>query len=173
MVRRILAMAALAVLSSLLVAEPAVGQQGWPLQGGAGSSSRGYGNYYPGPSYYPRGPAVTAPQAGSYGNLNTEGYYGSGMQGNRAISVQVTVPADAQIWFDGTQTKQTGTLRHFVSPPVAPGRDYAYEVQVKWMKDGKEVSQKRRVTVHAGDSIDLAFSDRSRGSEGASSRGRD
>src|SRR5438552_15539773 len=170
MFRGIMTTAVLAVVGFLLAAGPAVAQQGWPLQGsgGSGSSSSGYRTYYAQPSQ-----PVTAPPAGSYGNLNTEGYYDSGVRGNRAIAVNMTVPADAQIWFDGKKTSQTGTNRHFVSPPVAPGRDYAYEVQVKWMKDGKEVSQKRRVTVHAGDSIDLAFGDRSRGSEGASSRDRD
>src|SRR6266705_6811235 len=98
MFRGIMTTALLAVVGFLLAAGPAVAQQGWPLQGSGGSSSSsgGYGNYYPQPS-----PPVTAPPAGSYGNLNTEGYYDSGMRGNGAISVKVTVPAEAQIWFDG------------------------------------------------------------------------
>jgi uncharacterized protein (TIGR03000 family) len=68
---------------------------------------------------------------------------------NRA-RIWLTVPADAQVWFDGEPTQQTGELRHFVSPPLAPGRSYTYGVRVRWMKDGKPVEEERRVRVQAG-----------------------
>ncbi|HZY89350.1 MAG TPA: TIGR03000 domain-containing protein [Gemmataceae bacterium] len=68
---------------------------------------------------------------------------------NRA-RIRLSVPADAQVWFDGEPTKQTGELRHFESPPLAPGRSYTYAVRVRWTKDGKPVEEERRIRVRAG-----------------------
>jgi uncharacterized protein (TIGR03000 family) len=52
---------------------------------------------------------------------------------------------------------QTGAIRAFVSPPVAPGRDFYYQVTAKWQKGGKEVTRTQRITVHAGDVIHVKF----------------
>jgi uncharacterized protein (TIGR03000 family) len=68
---------------------------------------------------------------------------------NRA-RIWLSVPADAQVWFDGEPTKQTGELRHFESPPLARGRSYTYDVRVRWTKDGKPVEEERRIGVRAG-----------------------
>ena len=69
---------------------------------------------------------------------------------NRA-HIWLRVPADAQVWFDGRATKQTGLLRLYDSPPLAPGKKFVYEVRVRWMKDGKPIEQNRRITVEAKD----------------------
>src|SRR5262249_40238954 len=37
------------------------------------------------------------------------------------VSLEVRVPADAEIFFEGEKTTQKGTLRRFVSPPITPG----------------------------------------------------
>jgi uncharacterized protein (TIGR03000 family) len=73
------------------------------------------------------------------------------------VRVNVSVPANAQITFDGAKTMQTGAIRAFVSPPVAPGRDYIYSVTAKWQQGGKEVTRTQRITVHAGDVIHVSF----------------
>jgi uncharacterized protein (TIGR03000 family) len=69
----------------------------------------------------------------------------------------MTVPANAKVSFDGGATAQTGQHRLFVSPPLRPGNEYAYQVLVKWTQDGREVTQNRRITVHAGDVLNLTF----------------
>jgi len=69
---------------------------------------------------------------------------------NRA-HISLHVPADAQVWFDGKATKQTGTVRQYHSPELPPGKKYHYEVRVRWMKDGKPVEEKRRIEVEARD----------------------
>jgi len=103
-------------------------------------------------------PSFSTPQVGgSYGNLPTVGPVNSTVAGSQAVSINVTVPAGAEIWFDGAKTNQTATHRLFMSPPLVPGREYAYEVQVQWKKDGREVAQTRRLTVHAGEVINLSF----------------
>jgi uncharacterized protein (TIGR03000 family) len=102
--------------------------------------------YRPGGGYQSLYPRPDGSSAGS-----------TARQGNRVITVHVSVPADAEIWIDGNKTAQTGTARSFVSPPVTPGHDYTYEVKARWRESGKEVVQTRRVLVHAGDVINLWF----------------
>jgi len=58
---------------------------------------------------------------------------------------------------EGSPTGPGGTRRQFVSPPIKPGHDYTYDVQVSWLQEGREVTQKRHITVHAGDVINLTF----------------
>jgi uncharacterized protein (TIGR03000 family) len=67
------------------------------------------------------------------------------------------VPGDAKVWFDGSPTNQTGTMRSFESPPVAVGRDYVYDIRMQWKPNGKNITQTRRVNVHAGDVINLTL----------------
>src|SRR5207249_2609270 len=112
----------------------------------------GYGSYYSySPSYY-----YSTPSYG-YGVPDTMGYsYGAPdtmpAESTTTAHVDVQVPrADAEIWFEGTKTQQTGTFRQFESPPLTPGRDYTYEVRARWFDNGKEINRTRRVPVHAGE----------------------
>jgi uncharacterized protein (TIGR03000 family) len=70
---------------------------------------------------------------------------------DNSAHISLRVPADAQVWFDGKATKQTGPVRSFNSPPLTPGKKFVYEVRVRWMKDGKPVEEKRRIKVEAKD----------------------
>jgi uncharacterized protein (TIGR03000 family) len=71
---------------------------------------------------------------------------------NRA-HLWLRVPADAEVWFDGDRTRHTGTLRHYYTPPLTPGKQYAYQVVARWTEDGKAVEQKRRIEVRAGETV--------------------
>ncbi len=71
----------------------------------------------------------------------------------------MSVPANAEIWFDGAKTKQTGPSREFVSTPLAPDRSYTYHLRVRWTEDGRTIERTRRVPVRAGDRIRLDFTD--------------
>jgi len=159
---------ALAGLGLLLVGGPARAQQGWPLAGdnwsfyGGGRSSRSSfaesTPSYDAPSYA----TYYAPPAsgGYYGSLSSEGYYGTlptEAFTNLPVRVNLWVPADAKIWFNGSQTHQTGTARSFESPPLAPGQEYAYEIRVQWKRDGKDITQTKQLDVRAGDVINLAL----------------
>jgi uncharacterized protein (TIGR03000 family) len=74
-----------------------------------------------------------------------------------AVVIDVHVPAQAEIWFDGQKTAQTGSDRRFISPPLAPGHDYSYQLRVRWVEGGSPVEQTRRLSVRAGDRINLDF----------------
>jgi uncharacterized protein (TIGR03000 family) len=73
------------------------------------------------------------------------------------VRFDVQVPADAQVFFDGEKTNQTGEQRQFVSPPLAPGREYTYEVRAMWKEGGREVTESRRLSFRAGDRVRASF----------------
>jgi uncharacterized protein (TIGR03000 family) len=61
------------------------------------------------------------------------------------------LPDQAQIWLEGVLMQQRGNPRRILSPPLTPGKEYAYTVVVKWYEDGQWVSQEHQFPVHAGD----------------------
>jgi uncharacterized protein (TIGR03000 family) len=69
----------------------------------------------------------------------------------------VRVPANAEIWFEGVKTSQTGDFRVFESPELKPGVDYNYEVRARWVENGQTVEKTRNLTVRAGDQIAVNF----------------
>jgi uncharacterized protein (TIGR03000 family) len=102
-------------------------------------------SYYTPPSYYagvnivPVGPDVTT---------NQSAYYNPSQP--TPATVEVRVPADAKVWFDGSPTTMTGDNRIFTSPPLEPGKTFHYEVKAQWMKDGKPVEKTHSIQVGAG-----------------------
>src|SRR5712692_4227156 len=168
---------ALAGLGLLLVGGPVKADpQGWPLQGRdtQGSSYQGrsyrafglssFGSYAP--YYYSTYQPSISQTGGYYGSAGAEDYYRTSTAEattERAVRINLRVPADAKIWFDGRETIQTGTARSFESPRLAVGPEYTYEVRIQSKRDGKEVTQIRQVIVHAGDQINLTLGS-SRGS---------
>jgi uncharacterized protein (TIGR03000 family) len=69
----------------------------------------------------------------------------------------VIVPADAEVFFDGSPTTQTGTERVFASPPLTPGARYSYSIRARWTADGRPVEQTRAVPVTAGAQVRVDF----------------
>jgi len=70
--------------------------------------------------------------------------------GNQQATIELTVPADAQVWFDGQPTTQTGTVRRFVTPPLRANADYSYEVKIRYTKDGEPKEETRTISVVPG-----------------------
>jgi uncharacterized protein (TIGR03000 family) len=85
----------------------------------------------------------------------------SGLAGGNPIvpdnkaHIWLRVPADATVWVDGNKTQQTGEARHFLSPPLTPGKNYTYQLRVRWTKDGKPLEQDRDIDVRAGSHVRL------------------
>jgi uncharacterized protein (TIGR03000 family) len=77
--------------------------------------------------------------------------------GDNRAKITVTVPADAEVYFDGTETTETGSERVFTTPPLAPGTEYTYSIRAVWTKGGKPVEQTRKVTFQAGAQVLTAF----------------
>jgi len=69
----------------------------------------------------------------------------------------VTVPADAELWFDGTKTRQVGAVREFKTPQLPTNRSYTYQVRVRWQEDGQAREQTRTVRVVANQRLAVDF----------------
>jgi uncharacterized protein (TIGR03000 family) len=69
----------------------------------------------------------------------------------------VRLPANAELWFDGSATTSTGLLRAFESPALAPGRRYTYTIRARWQEEGREIMQSRQVLVTAGARVRADF----------------
>jgi uncharacterized protein (TIGR03000 family) len=120
--------------------------------GGYGYSGWGYGGYggYSSPYYSMPYYSAAVPPA-SYQSLyppvdNTHAY------------IRVHVPADAQVLFDNAPTKEQGTERLFVSPPLEPHADgYTYQISVRWTQNGKQEQADRTIRVMPGETTDVNF----------------
>jgi uncharacterized protein (TIGR03000 family) len=120
----------------------------------------------PGGSYSPRRGRYLLPGPGT---SSTSGYYSPAAlaeaaaftpmepprRGEAIAHISLRVPAGAEVWFEGQKTRQTGAVRQFVSPPLPAGRDFVYEVRVRWEKDGKPVEETRRFRVYANAEVNL------------------
>jgi uncharacterized protein (TIGR03000 family) len=74
-----------------------------------------------------------------------------------SATMNVRVPAGAEMWFEGSKTGQRGAVRTFVSPPLEPGQGYTYAVRARWNEGGKEIEQTKQVHVKAGERVDVQF----------------
>jgi uncharacterized protein (TIGR03000 family) len=128
-----------------------------PYYGGYG----GYGGYAP--YYGPYGPAVYPPVVAGYGgaapNPNATGAPGGNQPPpDNAAHLQLMVPDGAEVWFAGTRIAREGRVREFVSPPLAPGRSYTYQIVVRYTDAaGKSVEDKRDIQVRANDWFSIDF----------------
>ena len=72
--------------------------------------------------------------------------------GFEPATLVVRLPAeDARLTVDGTPTRQTGLARRFLSPPLKPGRRYAYTLTAVWEPNNyTRITRSREVAVWAG-----------------------
>ncbi|HZV04007.1 MAG TPA: TIGR03000 domain-containing protein [Gemmataceae bacterium] len=68
--------------------------------------------------------------------------------------LQLLVPENAEVLVEGNKTAATGTVRHFVSPPLDPGKNMLYAVTVRYKDaDGKPIEETHSVRVRANDDL--------------------
>ncbi len=76
----------------------------------------------------------------------------------RAALIDVFLPPQATLTFQGMATSETGGIRVFQSPPLEPGRTYSYDIRATWRSDdGRDVARTQRLTVSAGDHATVDF----------------
>lgn len=79
-------------------------------------------------------------------------------QSSTALQLAVKVPdAQAEVFVDGVKTMQSGVDRSFTSPELEPGKEYRYEITVRWVVSGVTREQKRTVIGASGEVIPLDF----------------
>src|SRR5262249_8576621 len=103
-----------------------------------------YGYYYP--YYYPTpGPGY----AYTYSTYYSPGYLGArygpapapspsyftAEQTPAPATINVNVPADAELWLQGVKMNLTGAQRQFVTPALGRDRDYMYDIRARWQQN--------------------------------------
>jgi uncharacterized protein (TIGR03000 family) len=71
--------------------------------------------------------------------------------------VTVIVSPDADVFFDGTPTSETGAQRVFSTPPLNPGENYSYEIEAQWSANGQSFDRTRKVKITAGADVTVDF----------------
>ena len=74
----------------------------------------------------------------------------------KTVTVEVFVPEGARLFIEGQETRSTGPMRRFVSPPLLPGK-YTYTIKAILPSRNGPRTVTRRIDVRPGDfeSIDL------------------
>lgn len=136
-----------------------------PYQGGGyGPLYRNYNywpNYYYGGYGYPVYPDPSSPGYSTPSAPVTEqrSYYPPQQPVAPApttATIDLYVPASAEVWLNGQKTNQSGTLRRFVTPPLNANAHSTYELRVRYTgQDGKVVDETREVAVEAGQQVVL------------------
>ncbi len=80
----------------------------------------------------------------------------------RPAEIVLHVPLDAIIWVDGERTENRGAIRRFVTPPLASGRKYFYDVKVTWVQGSRAKETQRHLSFRAGDRVTLNLAPGSR-----------
>jgi uncharacterized protein (TIGR03000 family) len=142
----------------------------YPWIGGYGWG--GYPGYYASPSYYSGGGYPSYYYSPDYTNAPTYDYTPDAYQivppvvstsayppsGDTQFNITLTVPENAEVWFDDTKTTQTGRVRHFTTSNLTPGREYSYNIRVRTPdSNGQMMEQGRKVTFRPGDNLNLDF----------------
>ena len=71
-----------------------------------------------------------------------------------AARFTVRLPASAQLWIDGYQSRQSGPVRLFHSPAdLVPGKTYEYTFRARWDEGGRPVTRERVVPFQAGGAV--------------------
>jgi uncharacterized protein (TIGR03000 family) len=139
--------------------------------GGGGYVTGGYGmgTTYPGGMYNPTGPGtgtgtgtgtnpmgegLSEPKSDKKGTKGTNG----SMLNNKAKLV-VELPTDAKLFIDDLPMKTTSNVKAFNTPELERGQAYYYMVRVEVVRDGKPVSETRRVIIRAGQTARADFKD--------------
>lgn len=82
-----------------------------------------------------------------------------GGTGNETARVTVHLPAAARLYVDGILCPLTSDTRAFDTPPLRPGRDYAYILKAELVRDGQTVTNSKRVLVRSGETSSVDFGD--------------
>lgn len=151
---------------------------------GGGSSGGSSGGYYGGGAYYsapmakPAQPSTTPmndgvtppppppmPMGAAPMDMNapvppTPALPGMGGLYRRnfdTASIFVNVPADAKVFVNDRATTSTGRERHFISRNLIAGSQYTYELRIEMNVDGKQVVEKKSITLKAGEESRVNF----------------
>ena len=72
----------------------------------------------------------------------------------------VELPADANLYIDDRLMKSPSDKRTFSTPVLEPGQAFYYLVRAEMVRDGKTMTETKRVIVRAGEEVHASFADK-------------
>ncbi len=139
------------------------GGGGWAGWGGVDYNCFGchgcYGcsGYYGCVGYSPGGPAATTPEPIPAPRVEEKKKEGTSTVTPNRARVVVQLPADAKLFVDDQPIKATEERQTFSTPQLQRGQTYFYEVRAEAVRDGKTVSETKRVLIRAGEEVSVSF----------------
>ncbi len=109
-------------------------------------------------AYFTILPLLAFLSAGRAGAADDSAKRTTPMPGGQSAEITLNVPLDAVLFIDGKRIVSSGTTRRFVTPPLAPGRRYFYDVKVTWMDGSRARQSNRHVSFRAGERVALNYS---------------
>jgi uncharacterized protein (TIGR03000 family) len=76
---------------------------------------------------------------------------------DRPATIDVWLPADATLTFNGTPTTSTSAYRAFVTPPLPAGKTFYYTLKAQVVRGGKTMTEQQRIAVRAGQGSVVSF----------------
>ncbi len=76
---------------------------------------------------------------------------------SKVAYIRVRLPAGAELRINDTKTKQTGTVREFVTGDLDPERVYTFLLHARWEEDGITVEKSLKVKAFAGNRVTVNF----------------
>jgi uncharacterized protein (TIGR03000 family) len=71
--------------------------------------------------------------------------------------VTVKVPEDARLFVDNVACPLTSTVRSFETPALEQGKSFAYNLRAEVTRNGKTMTESRKVLVEAGKTVEVEF----------------
>jgi uncharacterized protein (TIGR03000 family) len=81
----------------------------------------------------------------------------SGTSLGNGAKIIVDLPTDAKLYIDDRPIKVTSQHPIFATPNLEYGKTYYYELRAEMVKDGKTLTDSKRVVFHAGDELRESF----------------
>jgi len=78
--------------------------------------------------------------------------------GTIPATIVVTLPVDAILSIDGTETRSTSDRRTFTTPALDVNSDYVYTLRAEVVREGRPVVETQTVTVRGGQVSNVPFS---------------
>jgi uncharacterized protein (TIGR03000 family) len=136
------------------------------VPGAFGGADQRLGNFQYGNIGIYNGAGIGLGASGAGGGGPRRRFYAAdgtaGVQPNAAnfgqATIEVRVPfANAEVFFEGINTRQQGEKRVFLSPTLQGGLTYYYKVTAKW-RDGEQVVEREKsVAVRVGETAVVEF----------------
>lgn len=76
---------------------------------------------------------------------------------NTTVSFSVSVPEEATIFVNDNLTTSTGTERTYISRGLQVGKSYTFHVRAEVVRNGKSVTETKKIRLFAGQHTALAF----------------